>query len=628
MSGFSSKTQVIVPAGLDVTQPLAEPGGTIRVDAAQPIATRERRALPNVSISLEAEGPAPLPTGEDDLEVRSLLGEGGMGRVYLARQRSLARDVAVKTTKPAGPAAAERALLLEGVVTGQLEHPAIVPVHALGLGRDGRPVMVMKRIEGVEWRALLSDPAHPAWEHWARADAVMAHVEILRRVCEAVDFAHNNGFVHRDIKPENVMLGRYGEVYLVDWGIAVELGSPAPMLAGSPAYMAPEMAGGGTVDARTDVYLLGATLHQVLTGEMPHGGDTLSEVLEAALRSEPKSYPANVPVELADICQRAMRRDPAQRPQSAEELRRELGEYEQRRLSRELTADAQERLASVEALLAGDESARRNAARYTVEARFGFARALEAWEHNQVARAGLQRCLEQLVELSLEWRDPEHAHMWLEQLLEPRPALTAGLGQLEAELELERREQARLRQLARNLDPAVARQPRAIGVAIMLALGVLLSGAALLQMAAGVELKAPQMMIFAVIMSLMLGAISVFFRSTLLATVYNRRLVGMVGVYCLTLVVSRSIGWHLSEPVSEMLLRDMLLFVGVTGVGAVAVQRWIGWLAAMMLGVLGLCFAFPGREPEAFSISTAAAAFVALYFTRKGDGSGKASAES
>src|SRR5262249_2783401 len=155
-------------------------------------------------------------------------------------------------------------LLTEAVITGSLEHPSIVPVHALGCDDAGRPVLVMKRIEGVCWRGMARDEHPPGW---AAIDAAgggrrTAHVANLMAVCNAMHFAHRRGVVHRDLKPGNVMIGSYGEVYVVDWGIAARIeAGPSPVaLVGTPAYMAPEMVWGEAhrVDARTDVYLLGA----------------------------------------------------------------------------------------------------------------------------------------------------------------------------------------------------------------------------------------------------------------------------------------------------------------------------------------------------------------------------------
>ena len=191
----------------------------------------------------------------------------------MAEQRSLAREVAIKTVKDHAGERARDALCDEAVVTGLLEHPNVIPVHALGCDSEGRPLLVMKRVEGVAWRDLLRDPEHPAWATHAAApeDRLAFHLDVLADVSQAAAFAHSRRIVHRDIKPENVMIGEFGEVYLLDWGLAVTAGRELEpgTLVGTPAYMAPEMVGGGRVDGRTDVYLLGATLHEVLTGRPP-----------------------------------------------------------------------------------------------------------------------------------------------------------------------------------------------------------------------------------------------------------------------------------------------------------------------------------------------------------------------
>src|SRR5262249_12200472 len=154
-------------------------------------------------------------------------------------------------------------LLVEAVITGSLEHPSVVPVYALGCDDAGHPILVMKRIEGVSWKTLAADQHHPAWARIDAAgdDRLVAHLEILMQVAGAVHFAHSRGFVHRDIKLANVMIGEFGEVYVVDWGLAVKMGA-APLsdeeapLVGTPVYLAPEMLSGdpAAVDARTDVY--------------------------------------------------------------------------------------------------------------------------------------------------------------------------------------------------------------------------------------------------------------------------------------------------------------------------------------------------------------------------------------
>jgi eukaryotic-like serine/threonine-protein kinase len=189
----------------------------------------------------------------EQLRIGSVIGEGGMGIVHAAEQVALGRTVAVKSLKPGRrDPVASLDLLREAWVTGSLEHPNIVPVHYLKVMRDGPPSIVLKRIEGVEWSRLLHD-AGEVERRFGAKDLLAWNVGILLQVLNALRFAHRHGILHRDLKPSNVMIGDYGEVYLLDWGIAVSLrddgsgrlplASHAAQLAGTPCYMAPEMLG-------------------------------------------------------------------------------------------------------------------------------------------------------------------------------------------------------------------------------------------------------------------------------------------------------------------------------------------------------------------------------------------------
>ena len=194
--------------------------GTIRPDEIETFSATKTllESLPEVRIEGACEGPAEFKLGQT-------LGEGGMGVVRLADQVSLHRSVAVKTLRPEKSSdAALLALLREAWVTGALEHPNIVPVYALGRNEEKMPVFVMKRVEGTPWSTLLADPTHPLVARGGGdKDPLHFHLELLLKVCDALAFAHSRQLIHRDVKPENVMLGAFGEVYLLDWGIAVSL---------------------------------------------------------------------------------------------------------------------------------------------------------------------------------------------------------------------------------------------------------------------------------------------------------------------------------------------------------------------------------------------------------------------
>jgi serine/threonine-protein kinase len=165
-----------------------------------------------------------------------------MGVVDAVWQRSLDREVAIKRLVAKPNRTHVEALLAEAGMMGRLEHPNIVPVHALGACPNRGPLLVMKRVRGIAWSELLKDPEHPAWGAHVE-DRLDRNLEILVAICNACHFAHSRGIIHRDIKPQNVMVGDYGEVYLMDWGIATTAESPpSSEVLGSPAYMAPELA--------------------------------------------------------------------------------------------------------------------------------------------------------------------------------------------------------------------------------------------------------------------------------------------------------------------------------------------------------------------------------------------------
>jgi serine/threonine-protein kinase len=218
------------------------------------------------------------------------IARGGMGVIHRIFDRNIGRHAAMKIIDPelaALPSAARR-FALEARITGQLDHPNIVPVYDFAIDAAGAPRhFTMKLVQGETLRdAIARAPiaARSSGELWRLLQAYL-------RVCDAVAFAHSRGVVHCDLKPENVMLGPYGQVYVMDWGIARVTGvepaddeeQPAGPF-GTPQYMAPEQAWGrvADVDARTDVFALGGILYQILTGEPPYNGTSVTDTLSLA----------------------------------------------------------------------------------------------------------------------------------------------------------------------------------------------------------------------------------------------------------------------------------------------------------------------------------------------------------
>jgi serine/threonine protein kinase/WD40 repeat protein len=236
-------------------------------------------------------------------EVCGFIARGGMGAVYLARQQALEREVAVKvmTSEADSPEMAER-FRREALVLGRLAHPNIVPVYDISTDDEGQLFYTMKLVKGRTLQHIINDLRNEDAEA-LRMHTLASLLTVFRKVCDALAFAHSQGIIHRDLKPENVMVGEFGEVLVMDWGLAKKLGekaeavelSPSSMMIlktdfggtmsgavmGTPQYMSPEQAMGlvNELDARSDIFSLGGILYAILTLRPPVEGTTLEEVL-------------------------------------------------------------------------------------------------------------------------------------------------------------------------------------------------------------------------------------------------------------------------------------------------------------------------------------------------------------
>ncbi len=281
---------------------------------------------------------------QTDFESIRLHAKGGLGIVYVATDVQLHREVAVKFMKERGDETAEvRAeLVREAEVTGKLEHPGVVPVYGLGHREDGQPFYVMRFIQGESLEAAIGQFHRGRSKASSDGERNLEFRSLLSRfttVCYTVAYAHNRGIIHRDIKPDNIMLGKYGETLLVDWGLAMPVdrdqqarasgektlllrapslsGNSSGVPIGTPAYMSPEQATASEkLTPATDVYSLGATLYKLLTGEAPGKGKDVHEVCRRVRNGEfepPEKVQSNVPRALAAICVKAMALRPKDR---------------------------------------------------------------------------------------------------------------------------------------------------------------------------------------------------------------------------------------------------------------------------------------------------------------------------
>ena len=312
----------------------------------RPATLRSAETLPAPDTATSAD--ADLDHTADRYRQLEEIGSGGMGRVLKGHDPNLGRTVAVKVLRPEhrgrpGPVAR---FVREARATAQLEHPNIVPVHELGRLPDGSIYFTMKRVQGETLQHVLDrlrdgDPDYR--QRYSRRQLLGLFVD----VCQGAAFAHSRGVIHRDLKPENVLLGAFGEVLVMDWGLVKVVGAAAPVepdertestadttrlsgdltthtldgtISGTPLYMSPEQARGeiAALDERSDLYSLGAMLYQILTYEPPFDGDSASVVLRQVIRGRPvpprrRAPKQKIPRELEAVCLKAMAMDPNDR---------------------------------------------------------------------------------------------------------------------------------------------------------------------------------------------------------------------------------------------------------------------------------------------------------------------------
>ncbi|HEY3805710.1 MAG TPA: serine/threonine-protein kinase [Kofleriaceae bacterium] len=546
------------------------------------------------------------PTASLQLQPGPVIGQGGMGVVRTADQVALGRTVAVKTLRPErrkDPAAALD-LLREAWITGAIEHPNVVPVHYLGVEPDGSPIIVLKRIEGVEWSTLIRDGAEVARKLGA-TDLLAWNLGILMQVLNALRFAHHRGVIHRDLKPSNVMIGDFGEVYLLDWGIAVSmrddgsgrlpLASAATQLAGTPSYMAPEMLGrdnGPGLSERTDVYLAGAVLYELVTGEPPHKGNSAIEVLASVIESKPE-LPPTVPAELARIITIAMAEAPAERFESAEALRLELQSYLEHRGSAQLGERAHERTAQLLAVIASaprDEIYRQFGA-----CRFGFHEALAAWRDNLEARAGLERVTIAMAEYELAHGNPDTALTLLADI--DAPAEIVARAEAAAIAKAKRAEE--LEEIGAKHDERVGTRTRSF---IVVTLGSLYTILPVVAFAIGFTVTPARSEWSSVGEIAAILAMVVWARDTLTTTDFNRR-VAIAAVYAFVSQFLAVMGVRFAGGGAHaMELAALFSWFAFTSMVAIAIAPWF---ALASIGFAG-AFVVTARWPDAFFLALAA----------------------
>ncbi|MDG2015430.1 MAG: protein kinase, partial [Pirellulaceae bacterium] len=419
-------------------------------------------AIPSRSVSETADS-----EGLSDYRLIMELGSGSFGQVFRAEQVPLERNVALKLLKEriapsdSGDSKknsdkrrieAKNEFLREAKFTGRLEHPNIVSIHDIGLiedkkGKTNRPFYVMKEIRGNAWNKTIATRSR------------QENLEVFNRLLDAMAFAHSKKILHCDIKPENVMLGEFGEVLVVDWGQAIEVGKAETYRpGGSPAYVSPEMAeywcdihlDGKTISkaisrvgVRSDVYLLGAVLFEIVVGKPPHygsPGESATDVMRHAIKNQIRPYEHLQEDELLQIALTALRVNTGTSYETVEELQQAISQYEARRGSIEIRERAESQLEQAQTDSNYDSFQK---------ARFGFEESLELWPENEASTSGLEKTRREFAGRALA---DENYDLGLQVLEQPKNDAEVTLRK---NLESGKRKQSGRKQLVRLLSLSI-----------------------------------------------------------------------------------------------------------------------------------------------------------------------------
>ncbi len=348
-----------------------------------------------------------LASNQPLFKIKGELGKGGEGVVFSAIQSSLKRDIALKKHLPNEDSGDSKGRFIsEAITTAIVDHPNVVPIYDLGEEEDGQVLMAMKQVKGTTWADLL----HPKTDEANLATGSLSldqHIEILLSVCNAISYAHSKSIAHCDLKPENVMVGQFGEVLVMDWGIAVDYSAEPDSKSsvrareeidtavGTPFYLPPELAlgKGRDIGPWTDIYLLGGILYEIFNGKPPHQGESVEGLLAFAVNQMPVTSGRDVPAMVESIYLKALQKGMDSRYQSVEEFKQALQGYLSHRESLTISDAAQSLLNQSVATLEGEEPD--NESRTNIlydqfaDAVAGFKQSLLLWAESIPATKGL-----------------------------------------------------------------------------------------------------------------------------------------------------------------------------------------------------------------------------------------------
>lgn len=420
-----------------------------------------------------------------DFSLLEILGEGGMGKVFLGNQSSLGREVALKVSKadPHDPYQLAQTYH-EAQITATLDHPNILPLYLLAQDEQGRPIQVMKRIKGTTWADLIADPSHALWSELLTEEGHLhVHLEILAQVAQAITYAHERGIIHRDLKPENVMIGRFGEVYVLDWGVALSLNDlKAPpekrmfiaqerckletLLVGTPVYMPPEMGRRDhtQLSTGTDVYLLGAILYEILCGHPIRTGHDIHHIFDQIIAGLEPEIPSHLSEEFQTLLQVSLCSDPSQRLSDAQNFRRLLIHATKTDRANQVRQRAEQSKRKLEHMIFDSKIQVHEELVFDLydEARLDYRSCLEMWPTFAQARQGLDQLHTLFCTYLIAKNDLDAARRTFAKLSQENPELLHDLEEAEQRRDAQVADHAKLKNWHQHHDIKRSRSLRVI----------------------------------------------------------------------------------------------------------------------------------------------------------------------
>jgi serine/threonine protein kinase len=573
-----------------------------------------------------------------DFELISQLGKGGMGVVYEGIQKSLNRAVAIKQSNVDTQYFAQ--IYHEAQITAFLDHPNILPVYDFAIDREGHPIQIMKKIDGVNWAQLLDNPHHGFWHELEVSplaeDRLLFNLDILLKVSQAVAYAHQKKVIHRDLKPENIMIGKFGEVYVLDWGIALYIGdqeanqlnqAPSPFLAqkeakleqalvGTPAYMAPEMAitEQKIHTTATDVYLLGAILYELIHHDTLHHGSDIQTILRNIRENRLPTFASDLNIELKSLLEISLKSNPSHRPKNANVFRKILQQVVSSFQSRQLERKAFIHLEDmVKGLKIENEMGIKTLNQsifvpqeeqtlydqlndHFDEGRHYFRSSLEIYPHNQEAKRGFQKLLTLWIRRCIRREDFQLAQKYLRELPQFDTQLDVEIAQGKQKFEKAQQEIKALKDWRENESFQISSKPRlyfALFGLIFLGLGSMLIYF-LSQKGIYQDTAKGRAIAVVVLSSLMMISAEVWLHFKAQKQQLNQafmRFKQLMYVILISVILSRLIGWQYHQNHEIMLLHEMpMVFMASLTVSIVTDRKDFLWggLAFLVVSLMSL----------------------------------------